>query len=214
MSVGAKFWVFRPPTESHQNIQVGFSIKLPTGKPDATSPITGTATPSTSPTTVDQSIQLGDSATGFAVDYLAYKSLPRRFTLFSSGVYLFNPKNTYTATTPGARALSVPDQYLFRGGIGYGVPKLRGMALSIAGRDEGVPARDLIGREDGFRRPGYAVSVEPGVQYARGGNLWSFSYAIAVHRDRTRSVPDVRAGTHGDAAFADSVLFIGYSRNF
>lgn len=214
MSVGARFWLFRPPTESHQNIQVGFAIKLPTGKPNVTSMISGTSTPSTNPTTVDQSIQLGDSGTGFSVDYLAYKALPRAFTLFSSGVYLFNPKNTYTATTPGARALSVSDQYLFKGGVGYGVPKLRGMALSIAGRDEGVPARDLIGREDGFRRPGYAVSVEPGIQYARGRNLWSFSYAIAVHRDRTRSVSDVRAGTHGDAAFADSVVFLGYSRTF
>ncbi|MGH9722982.1 MAG: hypothetical protein ACRD8O_22450, partial [Bryobacteraceae bacterium] len=79
---------------------------------------------------------------------------------------------------------------------------------------EGVPARDKIGREDGFRRPGYAVSVEPGVQYALGRNLWSFSYAIAVRRDRTRSVPDVRNGSHGDAAFADSVLMIGYARSF
>jgi hypothetical protein len=214
MSVGAKFWVFRPPTESRQNIQVGFAIKLPTGKPNVTSLTTGTATPSTTPTTVDQSIQLGDSGTGIAIDYLAYKSLPRRFTLFSSGVYLFNPKNTYSATTPGARVLSVPDQYLFKGGAGYGVRQLRGTALSIAGRVEGVPSRDKIGREDGFRRPGYAVSVEPGIQYARSRNLWSFSYAIAVHRDRTRSVQDVRGGGHGDAAFADSVVFLGYSRTF
>src|SRR5205823_229736 len=139
---------------------------------------------------VDQSIQLGDAGTGIAIDYLAYKSLPRRFTLYSTGVYLFNPRNTYTATTPGSRALSVPDQYLFRGGLGYAVPKLRGVALSAALRDEGVPARDLIGREDGFRRPGYALSVEPGLQYARGRNLWSFSYAIAIIRDRTRSVSD------------------------
>jgi hypothetical protein len=214
MSVGAKFWLFRPPTESRQNIQIGFSVKLPTGKPDATSMITGTATPSNNVTTVDQSIQLGDSGTGIAIDYLAYKALPRRFTLFSTGVYLFNPKNTYTATTPGARVLSVSDQYLIRGGIGYAVPKLRGVALSIAGRDEGLPARDLIGREDGFRRPGYAVSIEPGAQFSRGRNLWSFSYAIAVHRDRTRSVSDVRSGGHGDAAFADGVLLIGYSRTF
>jgi hypothetical protein len=94
------------------------------------------------------------------------------------------------------------------------VPKLRGVALSVAARDEGVPARDLIGREDGFRRPGYGVSVEPGLQFARGRDMWSFSYAIAVRRDRTASVQDVRAGTHGDAAFADGVLMIGYSRNF
>ena len=103
MSVGARFWVWRPPTESRQNIQIGFSLKVPTGKPNVTSLITGTATPSTAPTTVDQSIQLGDAGTGIAIDYLAYKALPARFTLFSTGVYLLNPRNTYTATTP-ARA--------------------------------------------------------------------------------------------------------------
>ena len=98
--------------------------------------------------------------------------------------------------------------------MGYAVPKMRGVAISVAGRDEGVPARDLIGREDGFRRPGYGVSVEPGAQFARGRSMWSFSYAIAVRRDRTRSVQDVRSGTHGDAAFADGVLLISYSRSF
>jgi hypothetical protein len=214
MTFGAKFWIWRPPTESHQNIQVGFSLKVPTGKPNVVSSITGATSGSTAPTTVDQSIQLGDAGVGIAIDYLAYKALPARFTLFSTGVYLLNPRNTYTATTPSARALSVPDQYLFRGGIAYAVPKFRGIALSIAGRDEGVPARDLIGREDGFRRPGYAVSIEPGLEFARGRNLWSFSYAIAVHRDRTASVQDVAAHTHGDAAFADGVLMIGYSRTF
>jgi hypothetical protein len=213
-TVGAKFWVRRPPTESRQNIQIGFSLKLPTGKPDVTSFITGAGPTSSTKTTVDQSIQLGDSGTGVAIDYLAYKALPARLTLFSTGVYLFNPKNTYTATTPGARVLSVSDQYLLRGGIGYAVPKFRGVALSVAMRDEGVPARDLIGREDGFRRPGYAVSVEPGIQLARGRDLWSFSYAIAVRRDRTRSVSDVASGGHGDAAFADGVLMISYSRTF
>ena len=214
MTVGAKFWLFRPPTESHQNIQIGFALKLPTGKPNVTGLISGVPNPSPIPTTVDQSIQLGDSGTGFVFDYLAYKYLPRGFTLFSSGIYLFNPRNTYTATTPGARVLSVSGQYLFRGGVGYEVRQLHGIALSIAGRDEGVPARDIIGREDGFRRPGYAVSVEPGIQYGRGRNLWSFYYAIAVHRDRTRSVSDVRNGTHGDAAFADNLISIGSSRSF
>jgi hypothetical protein len=213
ISVGAKFWVWRPPTESRQNIQLGFSLKLPTGKPNVVSPISGTATPS-APTTVDQSIQLGDAGTGFALDYLAYKSLPARFTLFSTGVYLLNPRNTYTAATPGARALSVPDQYLLRAGVAYALPKFHGVALSVAARDEGVPARDLIGREDGFRRPGYAVSIEPGLQFARHRDLWSFSYAIAVRRDRTRSVSDVRTGGHGDAAFADGVLMLSYSRTF
>jgi hypothetical protein len=214
MVVGARFWVWRPPTEARRNIQIGFGMKIPTGKPDVTSLITGTATSSTTPTTVDQSIQLGDSGTGVVLDYSAYQAISSRFTLFSTGVYLLNPRNTYFAKTPGARELSVPDQYLLKGGVGYAVPKLRGLAISAAMRHEGVPARDLIGREDGFRRPGYAVSLEPGAQFARGRSMWSFSYAIALRRDRTRSVPDVRSGGHGDAAFADGVLLIGYSRSF
>jgi hypothetical protein len=214
MAVGARFWIWRPPTESRQNIQVGFSLKVPTGKPDVTSPITIGNTTSTQETTVDQSIQLGDAGTGLAIDYLAYKALPARFTLYSTGVYLLNPRNTYTATTPAARTLSVPDQYLVRAGVGYAVPKFHGVAVSVAMRDEGVPARDLIGREDGFRRPGYAVSIEPGFQFARARDMWSFSYAIALRRDRTRSVQDVAAGTHGDAAFADGVLMLSYSRTF
>ena len=218
MSVGAKFWLFRPPTESRQNIQLGFSMKLPTGRPDVTDrPTPG---PNALPgatlgnlTTVDQSIQLGDSGTGVSFDYMAFKSM-QRFTFFSAGVWLMNPKNTFTATTPGSRALSVPDQYLFQAGAGYAVPKLAGLAFTGTARMEGVPARDIIGREDGFRRPGYAVSVGPGVMFSRGTNTWSVSAPIAVKRDRTRSVPDYRSGGHGDAAFADWLILVGYSRAF
>jgi len=221
MSVGAKFWIFRPPTESRQNIQVGISMKLPTGNPNVTDQV-GDST-----VVVDQSIQLGDSGTGFSLDYMAFKSLGG-FTLFSSGVYLFNPKNSYTPTgwneisrPPGypgysrpGTVYSVTDQYLFQAGAGYAVPRLPGLALTGTGRIEGVPAHDIIGGEDGFRRPGYAVSAGPGVMYSRGGDTWSFSVPVALYRNRTASVSDILRGTHGDAAFADYLILVGYSRTF
>ena len=218
LSVGAKFWLFQPPTESRQNIQFGFSVKLPTGKPDVTDfpKPTSEAAPGAGfrpLTTVDQSIQLGDSGTGISFDYMAFKSI-QRFTVFSTGAWLLNPKNTYTAATPGSRTLSVPDQYLWQLGLGYAVPRLNGLAFTGTARMEGVPARDIIGREDGFRRPGYAVSVGPGVMFAHGRNTWSVSAPMAVKRDRTRSVPNVRDGSHGDAAFADWILMVGYSTTF
>jgi hypothetical protein len=221
MSIGTKVWLFRPPTESGQNIQVGFSVKLPTGDSNVTDQV-GDST-----IVVDQSIQRGDSGTGFSLDYTAYKTM-RRFTLFSSGVYLFNPKNSYTPTgwnevsrpqgypgysRPGT-VYSVTDQYLVQAGLGYAVPKARGLALTATGRIEGVPARDLIGGEDGFRRPGYAVSLGPGAIYSRGRNIWSLSVPIAVYRNRTRSVSDVERGTHGDAAFADYLILVGYAVTF
>ena len=218
MSVGAKFWLFRPPTESRQNIQFGFAIKLPTGKPDVTDfPKPGkNAAPGSGfrpLTTVDQSIQLGDSGTGISLDYMAFKSM-QRFTLFSTGAWLMNPKNTYTADTPGSRTLSVPDQYMWQAGVGYAVPRLTGLAFTGTARMDGVPARDIVGREDGFRRPGYAVAVGPGVMFAHGRSTWSVSAPIAVKRDRTRSVPDYRSGGHGDAAFADYVILFGFSTAF
>jgi outer membrane putative beta-barrel porin/alpha-amylase len=67
MTVGGHAWLFRSPTESGANVGVGVSLKLPTGKYNATglaldrsgNTITGTAT---------QSIQAGDGGTGFALD--------------------------------------------------------------------------------------------------------------------------------------------------
>jgi hypothetical protein len=221
VSVGTKVWIFRPPTESRQNIQVGFSMKLPSGNPNVTN-LVGDST-----VVVDQSIQSGDSGTGFALDYTAFKSI-RRLTLFSSGVYLFNPKNSHLPTgwnevtrPPGypgysrpGTVYSVADQYLVQAGAGYAVPKATGLAVTLTARLEGVPARDLIGGSDGFRRPGYAVSTGPGVMYSRAKNIWSLSVPIAVYRNRTRSVSDVELGRHGDAAFADYLILAGYSRAF
>ena len=36
MTLGARAWLFRPPTESGANIALGFSLKFPTGKYNAT----------------------------------------------------------------------------------------------------------------------------------------------------------------------------------
>ena len=77
-----------------------------------------------------------------------------------------------------------------------------------------MPVRDLIGKSDGFRRPGVAVSLEPGLIYTKGKNTWSFSVPVAVYRNRKKSVPDITDGRHGDAAFADYLILVGYSRRF
>jgi hypothetical protein len=58
------------------------------------------------------------------------------------------------------------------------------------------------------------LSLEPGFQYARKGNVFSFNIARAILRDRTRSVPDRMTGAHGDAAFADWVWLASYSYRF
>ena len=90
----------------------------------------------------------------------------------------------------------------------------RGLAAKFGMRYEGVKVRDLIGGSLGFRRPGYALSVEPGAQYEHGKTTWSLNIPVAVQRNRKRSVPDLMQGKAGDAAFADYLILLGYSRSF
>jgi hypothetical protein len=215
ISLGARMWLIRPPSESRQNIAVGFGIKLPTGKPDVKNTFLTATGPV--PQVLDQSIQLGDGGVGAVFDLQAFKAV-KFMTFFASGTYLVNPRNTNGVLTgrsrPSEAIMSVADQYAARIGVAVPAPRIRGLSLSVAGRIEGVPVRDIIGKSEGFRRPGYTISVEPGFLYTRGRDTWSISMPIAVERNRRRSVTDIMDGRHGDAAFADNLLLIGYSRRF
>ncbi len=208
-------WLIRPPSESRQNVAFGVGLKLPTGKPDVTNTFMAASGPVTS--VADQSIQLGDGGVGVVFDMQAFKAV-KFMTFFAAGTYLVNPRNTNGVQTgrgrPSEAIMSVADQYAARIGVAVPSPKIRGLSMSFAGRIEGVPVRDIIGKSEGFRRPGYAISVEPGFLYTRGRDTWSISMPIAVERNRRRSVPDIADGRHGDAAFADNLLIIGYSRRF
>ena len=216
LSIGARSWIFKPPTESGDNISVGASIKLPTGRFNSVGPaISGGQLINA---TADQSIQAGDGGTGFAIDLQGYKRTYFNSELYFSGVYLFNPRNTNGVSTfrraAGEQVMSVTDQYLYRAGIGHGVPWIRGLAVSIGGRIEGVPVRDAFGGSDGFRRPGYAISIDPGLLYARRSYTFSCNIPWAVERNRKASVADYRNHTHGDAAFADYAFMFSVSRRF
>jgi hypothetical protein len=168
VDIYGRLWLVRPPAEKHQNILIGFGVKLPTGKTDVSDDVN-------TPTgrrrlIVDQSIQLGDGGFGLTLDALAFKSF-KRFTVFGLGTYLFNPRNTNGVHSGRPRlseaVFSVSDQYLARAGVVVPVRKIRGFSISIGGRLEGVPRSDIFGKSDGFRRPGYAFSVEPGFIYRR-----------------------------------------------
>jgi hypothetical protein len=86
-----------------------------------------------------------------------------------------------------------------------------GLTGSFGVRLEGVPALDVIGGDQGFRRPGYVVSLEPGLAIATRHHTISLSVPVAVRRDRIRSYADRLNGGHGDAAFADFLIALSYS---
>jgi hypothetical protein len=197
-----------------RGLSLGLGIKLPTGKDD----VTDIAYTRNGPErrTVDQSIQPGDGGTGLILDLQTYRQVFDESTYaFLSASYLINPRNTNGVRTfrgrPSEAIMSVPDSYQARTGVTRVFSVDKGMSGDLALRVEGVPVRDLVGDSDGFRRPGYAVYLEPGINIQRGAHRFSLSLPWAVARNRLRSVTDIRDGTHGDAAFADWLLQMSYS---
>jgi len=207
-----------PAVPRRGNLSLGLGVKLPTGDNNVLDTrerlVDGERVKSVE--TVDQSVQPGDGGFGVIVDLGGYRLLNASDSLaaYVSGAYLINPEGTSGVLTyrrrPGEEIMSIADQYVFRTGLTYGPQAWRGLSVGLGGRIEGVPVHDLIGSSEGFRRPGYSVSVEPTVAWSRGPHTVTLGVPVAVERNRQRSVPDIRNGTHGDAAFADYLVQVGY----
>ncbi len=215
-SILAQGWIWDPREKTSGNVQLGIGLLLPTGKDNVQNTVTSNGITSTVP--VDYSIQPGQGGWGIPWEWVAYKN-------WHSNQFYFNGSYTMMTKDLGARRSNnnnpltltqfnaVTDQYLLEGGVAHPLAKVRGLTVLFGPRWEGVPARNLlpVGDNLGFRRPGFAVSVEPGIQYARNGNVLSITIARAIYRDRTRSEPDVLTGGHGDAAFANWVWLANYT---
>lgn len=221
-------WLVDPVKMPKGNLQVGLGLKFATGDDNVqdyfkTSDSTKTYGP------VDQSIQLGDGGTGITLELNGYYNFSHRVGLYGNFFYLSNPRdqngisNAHGATPSassianGSNIMSVPDQYLVRAGVSLQFDRLN---ISAGLRDDCLPVHDLIGASDGFRRPGFIISAEPGVTYVFN-KISLYSYVpIALVRNRTQSVPDkittalTGVYTHGDAAFANCVVNIGANIRF
>jgi hypothetical protein len=216
MQVGAQAWLFRPPTESNGNVALSGFLKVPTGICDAKG--SAVRNGQTIQAVADQSLQPGDCRWGFTLATQAYRQVWFRTMLYFQGSWLFNPADTNGVPTfrsrPSESVMSVTDQYLFRGGLSHGVPGVRHLSFSFGGRMEGIPVRDAFGSSNGFRRPGYIISIDPGIMYSFRRETISINGPWAVERNRRASVPDLARGGHGDAAFADYTIIAVLSHRF
>ncbi len=224
MALTSKIWLLSPAENPEGNIGLGLGVKFPTGDTDVRHQaiVRQGSTYTYQERTVDQSITPGDGGYGLILNLELFKVIFEKYTLFAFGTYLFNPENTNDTPTfrsgSGEEVMSVADQYLAKAGIATPIPFLSryGLSFTIAGRIEGVPPRDLLGDSDGFRRPGYAISVEPGIVWLYKRHTFGLSAPIALYRDRQQSVPEEQATPerHGDAAFADYLILFSYSYAF
>jgi hypothetical protein len=214
----ATTWLLKPERNKRQNISLGIGVKFPTGEKDAKDEHLefdeDTETITSETREVDNSIQPGDGAWGIIVDLYGFHEVVPDVNVFAAATYILTPEEDTGVKSTRGRIWSTGDSYLFRAGAGYTFLPQYGLTLTLGGRMEGTPSEDLIGGSEGRRRPGFAISVEPGIVFAKNGWFASLSAPIAVYRNRERSVDDERTGDHGDAAFADFMTLFSLGRSF
>ena len=226
MRLSANFWLLNTDKHPDQNISLGLGVKAPTGD-DAASDYSFRPTgPELRP--VDPAIQPGDGGWGIILSGNAFAKVYKNTFAYLNGFYLINPRETngvhtvnfdvppFTHGDKGLMFDSVPDQSMVRGGLAAAIwPKI-GLSGSLGARWEGIPSHDLIGGSDGWRLPGYSVSIEPGISISHGKEYLSVTAPVAVYRYGMVSVPFAR--THdplgGVASFADFQINVTYSHEF
>jgi len=223
------FWVWDPEKATGKgNISIGVGLKFPTGDDNVKDDFhrrDANGNDFTVNRPVDQSIQLGDGGWGLNTEFQAFRSLNNETSLYVNGFYLFNPRNTNDTLTRGTSEgvdplivnHSVADQYAARVGVNTSHWARHGILGSLGARIEGVPSKDIFGDSDGFRRPGYIVSVDPSLTFMIGQVNLTMSVPVALYRNRVKSTFDLADPTgqrHGDAAFADYLVNFTFSYRF
>ncbi|MBL7808237.1 MAG: transporter [Saprospiraceae bacterium] len=236
LRLSGAYWLMDPAKSPNRNLAVGLGIKLPTGDENVQDEFhrrkSTDGTDSVITKAVDQSIQLGDGGVGISLELQGYTQLFSRGALYINGFYMSNPRETNNTVNRVLNANStsvdsitafhsVADQFVVRLGLNYGLLPKQGLAVGLGVRAEGIPAKDLVGGSKGFRRPGFIISVEPGVAIQRGNFIFTANVPYALYRKRTRSVADIAGGNdangiprNGDAAFADYAINAGVAYRF
>lgn len=211
------------PKYTRGSLIFGLGAKLPTGNYHVKDYFQKPEGPKLLP--VDQSIQLGDGGTGVIGEVDFSHLLKGKMFGYVNAMYMVNPRNTNGVLRretlqdgiPLSNEMSVPDQYMIRAGGRY---SFKGIQASLGGRMECIPTHDLIGKSDGFRRPGYIISAEPSVFYTTGNHTFGINVPIALERNRTQNTIDIERTKltnqlqQGDAAFADWLLSVSYAYRF
>lgn len=218
ISVTGRYWLFDPDAHPARNVAVGGGLKLPTGNARYQNTFIGRVDRVEKLRYVDQSAQPGDGGWGLMLEAQAFWRL-KKVWLFGAGNYLANPQDTNGTPSiisilevpvagrfAGLDINSVPDQYLARAGAT--APVWRGLGASLSWRMEGLRRYDLLGDSHGWRRPGTAMFVEPGISYTKGRHAVSFHMPIGYYYNRR---PNPYTGFAGDATFPRHIFLSSYS---
>ena len=210
MTLQAEYWLSDPAIPSRVTGSVGLGFKAPTGDDNvqATLPSTGSLVP------IDESAQLGTGGWEIILRAQGTAQIHGPLFAYASGYYGLTVEEHTDVLNQGLLR-AVPDTYSGRLGAAYLLPWGEGLVFSVGGRINGVTVRDLVGWGDQYwRRPGYAVYVEPGLTWTMGANMASLSVPIRTYANKLDSPYDVSHQQSLGASFASYLLLASYARRF
>jgi hypothetical protein len=221
--------LFKPKDHPFGNIAVGIGMKIPTGNWDVKGVIPNLAgTDFLRRAVYPPAIMPGDGGTGIIFGINGYRNIRKGFlrgqTVFGSASYLSNPRNT-NGTNSIVSGFGVPlaprflneltnsvtDSYNAQLGMSIKIPgtwdkpKLKGLRGRLTFNIEGIPNRDLFGKNGGYRQPGYIMSVAPGVTYAYKNTLFIAEVPIVFSRyinPVKSAIPDLNQNPDGSISAA------------
>jgi hypothetical protein len=225
VTVTGSTWLLDPRSGPGGNVRLGLGLKLPTGS-HRDSIVFYTAD-GPARRVADPSIQPGDGGWGVLLQVQGYQQVRRGVVAYLSASYLLNPRVRTDATIgrpiglPGDPAagtpyhLSVPDAYSLRSGVSYAVAPRRGLSALLGGRLDGVPVEDLVSGGDAhFRRPGYSVFVDPGLDLSAGANTFTLNVPVRVFADRRANLYDRIIDRQGGGNLAKLQVLASYTHKF
>ena len=214
VSLTGSVWLRDPACHPDGNFSVGAGLKTPSGDNGVVDDFF-LANGSVIQSPVDQSIQLGDGGLGIILQAQGFQRLRSRTSAYFYGWYLVTPRERTAVGSPlPGVPLSVPDVYSIRPGVTYALEPKRGLSVSLGTRIDGIPKRDLVGGNGGFRRPGYSLYLDPGLIISRGRATWTVNVPLRIHQNFERSLADIQLGATGGGDLARYLVLFGYSLRF
>jgi hypothetical protein len=195
-------------------MSIGLGVKAPTGSHDASSFVYTATAAMAHP--ADQTVQPGDGGWAILVQSQAFRQVTERVYGYAFGSYAVSPKaRSDIEFRPGSGVYwSVPDIYSARAGAAFSVLPDQGLTLSLGGRMDGIPLRDLIGGgdDDTIKRTSRVIFVDPGLSLTRGKDNFTVSVPWRVSVNRFKSLYESRTNSLNAGGFAQYLIFASYSR--
>jgi hypothetical protein len=144
---------------------------------------------------VHPGLQPGGGGWGILAQLQAYRHIAGPLSAYALGLYQMSPqKTTEVKFTPTSTIfLAVHDVYHARAGVGYAVSS--DISASLGVRVDGIPVRDVLGNDRGFRAPGYSAFVDPGISAGRGRTTVTLSVPVRFHGQFKKNIHDLTGGS-------------------